>query len=69
MSLVALNDIEPISYEHETLYFADMVHIHFLTNSGHLIVMIWSKFGHFFGLFYEIRLLRFVRISTCLLSQ
>jgi len=69
MSLVARNDIEPISYEHETRYFAYMAHVQFLTNSGHLIVMIWSKSGHFFGLFREIRWLRFVRISKLFKSR
>lgn len=68
-TLVVLNDIERISYEHETLYFADMVHVHFLTNSGQLIVMIWIDSGHFFGLFREISPLRFVRIPTCHLSR
>lgn len=69
MSLVALNDIEPISYEHETRYFAFLAHVQFLTNSGHLIVMIRSKSGYFEGHFREIRFLGFVRIPTCLISR
>lgn len=69
MSQVAHNDIEPTSYEHETRYFTRTAHVHFLTNSGHLIMMIWSKSGQLEGHFREIRFTGFVRIPTCLISR